>query len=226
MIKILAPMEIKELLLKDDGYPSLLKTASSPPPRLYVKGQFEPRDALAVAIVGSRDMTAFGKAKTKQFVKALVKENITIVSGMARGVDTEAHLETLKNGGRTIAVMGSGLDVIYPAENLNLYKKIVKNGAVVTEFEPGTKPMPANFLARNRIIAGLSLAVVVIEGKRKSGTLSTAAHAASEGREVFAVAGATNAPMAQASRWLIQNGAQVANSADDVLEYLSTIINF
>lgn len=218
-------MEIKKLTLGDKQYPSLLKTISSPPQHIFMKGTIEPRDALAVAVVGSRNMTAFGKAKTKQFVQALVKEKVTIVSGMARGVDTEAHWQALKNGGRTIAVLGSGLDVIYPPENKNLYYQIIENGAVVSPFEMGTKPLPKNFLARNRIIAGLSLAVVVIEGLRKSGTLSTAAHAANEGREVFAVSGVTNAPMAQASNWLVKNGAQVANSAEDVLEYLSTVIN-
>lgn len=218
-------MEINKFTLDDQEYPSLLKTVSSPPQNIYIKGKIEPRDALAVAVVGSRNMTAFGKAKTRQFIKALVKEKVTIVSGMARGVDTEAHKEALKSGGRTIAVLGSGLDIIYPPENKNLFNQIIKSGAVVSPFEMGTKPLPQNFLARNRIIAGLALAVVVIEGLRKSGTLSTAAHAASEGREVFAVTGVANAPMAQASNWLVKNGAQVANSAEDVLEYLSTIIN-
>lgn len=219
-------MTIKSLSLSDSGYPALLKTIAGPPEKLFVNGKIEPRDALAVAIVGSRRMTAFGKAKARQFTRALVQENVTIVSGMARGIDTEAHWEAVKNGGRTIAVLGSGLDVVYPPENKALYREIVNHGAVISGFEPGTQPLAQNFLARNRIIAGLVLAVVVIEGMRKSGTLSTAAHAANEGREVFAVAGVSDAPMAQATTWLIENGAQVANGPEDVLEYLSTVINF
>jgi len=182
---------------------------------LYILGKMLKNDKKAVAVVGSRDITPRGRKLTTVFTKELVKAGFTIVSGLARGVDTVAHKTALENKGRTIAVLGSGLDVIYPPENKFLSEKIIKNGALVSPFAYGTKPKGENFLARNKIIVMLSLAVLVIEGKRRSGTLSTASHAANEGVEVFAI------PGSEATDWLIQNGASSVQTPDDIVKYFS-----
>jgi DNA processing protein len=182
---------------------------------LYVLGKIKKSDAKAVAVVGSREITERGRKLTRKFTLALVKAGYTIISGLARGVDTLAHKTAIENGGRTIAVLGSGIDVIYPPENKILAGLISEHGAVVSGFPKGTKPYPENFLARNKIVAGLSKAVLVIEGKRRSGTLSTASHAANLGLEVFAV------PGSEATDWLIKQGANVAKTPKDVIEYLN-----
>ena len=183
---------------------------------LYILGKLTKADKIAVAVVGSREMTARGKKLTEEFVKELVKDNITIVSGLARGIDTVAHQTALKYGGRTIAVIGSGLDIIYPPENKNLADRISKNGAIVSGFPYGTPPKGENFLARNQLIVKLSQAVLVIEGKRRSGTISTANHAANEGVEVFAIKGS------EATDYLIENGATAVQSAFEIVDYLDT----
>lgn len=185
--------------------------------RLFIKGAILKSDSRAIAVVGSRKMTKKGELITQGFVKEFVKEGLTIVSGLARGIDTVAHESALRQGGRTIAVLGSGLDIIYPPENKSLAHEIVKNGALVSPFPKSTKPYPKNFLARNRIVAKLSRAVLVIEGGRRSGTLSTASWAASEGVEVFAV------PGSPATDWLISQGASPATSPKDILDYLARI---
>lgn len=183
--------------------------------KLKVLGEIIESDKKAVAVVGSRLVSPRGKDLTRKFVRELSGAGFTIISGLARGVDTIAHETALATGGRTIAVLGSGIDVIYPPENKDLAEKISCHGAVVSGFADKTKPYPGNFLARNKIIAGLSLAVLVIEGKRRSGTLSTAAHAANLGLEVFAI------PGSEATDWLIAQGATVANSPSVVIEYLN-----
>ena len=167
----------------------------------FIKGKILKSDAKAIAVVGSRQITPRGSKLTREFVKYLVEAGFTIVSGLARGVDTVAHATALASGGRTIAVLGSGLDIIYPPENKGLVAEIIKHGALVSPFAPGTKPYPKNFLARNKIIAELSQAVLVIEGKRRSGTLSTAAWAANLGIDVYAI------PGSEATDWLIGEGA-------------------
>ena len=182
---------------------------------LFILGKLKNSDKRAVAVVGSREMTARGKKLTEDFVKEFVKEKITIVSGLARGIDTIAHKTALDSGGRTIAVLGSGIDVIYPPENKKLAEEIAKNGAVVSGFPYGMKPIAKNFLARNQLIVKLSQVVLVVEGKRRSGTISTANHAANEDTEVFAI------PGSEATDYLIENGASIANSPQDVLEYLN-----
>jgi DNA processing protein len=184
---------------------------------LYILGQLTEQDKRAVAVVGSREMTERGRKLTEDFVEVLVKNKITIVSGLARGVDTIAHETALKYGGRTVAVIGSGLDIIYPPENKDLAERILKNGAVVSGFPEGTPPAGKNFLARNQLIVKLSQAVLVIEGKRRSGTISTANHAANEDTEVFAI------PGSEATNYLIENGASVANSPQDVIQYLDSL---
>lgn len=206
-----------------ENYPVNLREIDSPPRALYIKGSILPKDRKAVAIVGSRIASSYGVSTAKKFSNELAKCGITIISGLARGIDTIVHKEALAARGRTIAVLGGGLDQLYPPENSKLAEQIAENGAIVTEFPDGTKPLPNNFLERNRIIAGLSLAVVVIEGKRRSGTLSTARHAAELGREVFAVPGSINSPLSEAPLYLIDQGARVAKSPEDVLEYLESI---
>jgi len=182
--------------------------------KLDILGKILESDQKAVAVVGSRQMTPRGKQLVTEFVKALVAEGYTIISGLARGVDTVAHQTAINNGGRTIAVLGSGVDIIYPPENKSLAEKIVKQGAVVSVFPKKTKPYPKNFLARNRVIVELSRAVLVIEGTRRSGTLSTASWAANEGVEVYAI------PGSEATDWLITEGVTAVNNPNELIEYL------
>jgi DNA processing protein len=181
---------------------------------LNVLGNITAADRKAVAVVGSREMSPRGKKLTEEFVKELVKNKFTIVSGLARGIDTVAHQTALENDGRTIAVIGSGLDIIYPPENKKLADEIALNGAIVSGFEYGTAPSGKNFLARNQLIVKFSQAVLVIEGKRRSGTISTANHAANEGVEVFAI------PGSEATDFLIENGASEAISPQVIVEFL------
>lgn len=184
---------------------------------LFILGQIKKIDRRSVAVVGSRNPSLRAIQNTKDFVKELVKNKITIGSGLARGIDTVAHETALLTGGRTIAVLGSGLDVIYPPENKDLSKLIVKNGALVSGFEYGTKPLPQNFLARNQIIVKLSKAVLVVEGQRRSGTISTANHAANESVEVFAL------PGSPATDFLIENGAASVQTAKSIIEYIDSL---
>lgn len=205
------------------NYPENLRNSIDPPEAIYVDGKILKRDKKAIAIVGSRLATSYGKDMAKKFSYELAKEKITIISGLARGIDTLVHQAALAAKGRTIAVLGSGHDNIYPPENKALASLITKNGAVVSEFPPGTKPLRHHFLQRNRIIAGLSLAVLIVEGRKRSGTLSTARHAGELGREVFAVPGPINSPLSEAPNYLIDQGARVAKSPKDILEYLNSI---
>lgn len=184
--------------------------------KLYIEGKILQSDCKSIAVVGSRVMTPRGEALTKKFVKEFVKEGYTIVSGLARGIDTVAHKTALKEKGRTIAVLGSGLDIIYPSENKLLASEITKHGALVSPYPPGTKPFPKNFLARNRIIVELSKAVLIVEGKRRSGTLSTASWAANAGIDVFAI------PGSEATDWLIEEGANSVKSPKELINKLWT----
>ncbi len=179
-----------------------------------VLGEILEGDSKAIAIVGARKATPRGRELAFNFSYILAESGFTIVSGLARGIDTAAHKGAISAGGRTIAVLGSGIDIIYPPENFQLSQTIAKNGALVTEFEKGTKPLPGNFLQRNRLIAKLSKAVLVIEGLRRSGTLSTASWAGDLNREVFAI------PGSEATDWLISQGATIATSPLDIIEYL------
>ncbi|MFZ5932656.1 MAG: DNA-processing protein DprA [Patescibacteria group bacterium] len=183
--------------------------------KLFILGKILKSDSHAIAVVGARKMTVRGERLTRRFVKELVKAHFTIVSGLAVGVDSVAHRVALAAGGRTIAVLGSGIDVIYPYRNRGLAEKISKRGAVVSLFPKGTRPLGKNFLARNRIIVELAKAVLVIEGERRSGTLSTAAWAANDGKEVFAI------PGSEATDWLINEGASVAKTPQDIIEYFN-----
>jgi DNA processing protein len=201
---------------QDESYPEVLRHIYDPPLFLFVRGALEERDALAIAIVGSRASSPYGREMTAGISDGLARAGLTIVSGLARGIDAAAHAAALAAGGRTIAVLGCGIDLVYPSEHHQLQMRIVKNGAVVSEFPPGTPPDGENFPSRNRIISGLSLGTVVVEATEKSGSLITAEHALEQGREVFAVPGPVGA-RSRGPHQLIRQGATLVESADDVL---------
>ena len=211
---------IKILTWQDEAYPQRLKEIDQPPPVLYLRGDYLPDDLFAVAIVGTRRVTAYGRQITEELSSFLAGHGITIVSGLARGVDAIAHQTALKSGGRTLAVLGSGVDKIYPPEHRGLAEKMMEHGAVMSDYAPGTPPDAANFPPRNRIISGLSLAVVVIEAGETSGALITAEFAAEQGREVFAVPGSILAPQSKGTNKLIQNGALPLLSVNDLMQAL------
>jgi len=200
-----------------DEYPQNLKNIFAPPIILYYIGDIINSDSQSIAIVGTRMASRYGKSMAEIFAKELSANNITVVSGMARGIDSVAHRGVLDNGGRTIAVIGSGLDVIYPAENRKLFHEITQNGAVVTEYKLGTKPDAQNFPKRNRIISGLTLGTLVIETKLTGGALQTAAFALEQNKEVFAIPGNLNNPMSEGTNLLIQKGeAKLVRNCDDL----------
>lgn len=211
---------IQVLTWEDDGYPSRLKEIDQPPPVLYLRGSLVPEDEWAVAIVGTRGITAYGRQVTAELASVLARRGVTVVSGLARGVDAEAHKACLATGGRTFAVLGSGVDQIYPPEHRQLAERIIAGGALISDYAPGTPPDGINFPPRNRIISGLSLAVIVVEAGEHSGALITAEFAVDQGRDVFAVPGNINAPKSLGCNWLIQQGARPLLSPDDVLEAL------
>jgi DNA processing protein len=212
---------IKILIWEDETYPQRLKEIEQPPPVLYIRGDYLPEDLFAVAIVGTRRVTAYGRQITEELAAYLASNRITLVSGLARGVDAIAHQTALKAGGRTIGVLGSGVDRIYPPEHRGLAEKMMESGAIVSDYAPGTPPDASNFPPRNRIISGLSLAVVVIEAGETSGALITAEFAAEQGREVFAVPGSILAPQSKGTNKLIQNGALPLLSVNDLMQPLN-----
>ncbi|MGB5231889.1 MAG: DNA-processing protein DprA [Desulfoprunum sp.] len=222
-----------ELLLKkgclavdfgDPAYPELLRQIADPPPVLFVRGRKELLHRSCLAIVGSRASTAYGR-RTARSLAADLAPSLTIVSGMALGIDAEAHAGALSAGGETIAVLGCGLDVIYPIQNRRLYEQIGQSGLLVTEYPLGTTPEGFRFPARNRIIAGLSLGVLVVEAAKKSGSLITAQMALESGREVFAVPGQVDSFKSEGTHWLLKEGAKLVQSARDVLEELDLANN-
>lgn len=204
----------------DAEYPALLRPSPTAPATLHVRGRLVEGDALAVAVVGSRRATAYGLAVAETMAADLAARGVTIVSGFARGVDSAAHRGALRVGGRTIAVLGSGVDVVYPPENRRLVDEIAERGALVSQFPPGTPPLPHNFPTRNGVIAGMSLAVVVVEAAERSGSLITARLAAELGREVLAVPGRVTAPESRGANRLIQDGAALALGWEDVVAAL------
>lgn len=212
---------IRKVTPDDKEYPANLGNIYDPPKVLYVKGGFDERDAIAVAIVGSRRASAYGIEMAEKFGYQLASRGVTVVSGMAIGVDSAAHRGALKAKGRTIAVMGSGHGNIYPPQNIDLYRSIAGSGAVVTEYEDDMAPLPYNFPRRNRIISGLSLGVVVVEAARNSGALITANFAAEQGRTVLAVPGKASSHTSAGTNELIKDGAVLVQSAEDVLTELS-----
>ena len=211
---------IRVMTWLDADYPIRLKNIPQPPPVLYILGQYTPEDQWAVAIVGTRRVTSYGRQVTEQTAAYLARQGITVISGLARGVDGIAHFAALNNGGRTIAVLGSGVDEIYPPEHRQLAEKIAINGAVISDYSPGTAPDSSNFPPRNRIISGLSAAVVVIEAGETSGALITATFAAEQGRDVFAVPGGIYSPQSKGTNRLIQQGASPLLDPKDILDLL------
>jgi DNA processing protein len=206
---------------EDDHYPQRLREIPAPPPVLYVWGEIKPKDRWAVAVVGTRRATAYGKSVTREVACTLAASGVTVVSGLARGIDALAHHATLEVGGRTIAVLGSGLDRIYPPEHRRLAESIADAGAVISDYPLGTRPEPQNFPPRNRIISGLALIVVIAEAGEGSGALITADFAAEQGREVFAVPGEITKRASRGTNRLIQSGARLLFSPEDVLEALN-----
>jgi DNA processing protein len=209
------------LTWNDDGYPRHLKDIDQPPPVLYVRGSLLPEDEWAVAIVGTRRVTAYGRQVAEEVATTLSQNGVTIVSGLARGVDSIAHQTTINAGGRTIAVLGNGVDIIYPPENRRLAGQIMEHGAMVSDYPLGTQPDGVNFPPRNRIISGLSMTVIIVEAGLTSGALITATFAVEQGRDVYAVPGNINAPQSQGTNQLIRDGAQPLLNPQDVLEALN-----
>ena len=212
-------MEADFLILEDPAYPPLLRHISDPPPVLFYKGSLAWGDYL-LAVVGSRAATSYGKRITKEWVKEIVRAEVTIVSGLARGIDTAAHEAALEGGGRTIAVLGCGLDQDYPLGNRRLAQRITEKGTLLTEFPLGTRPRPQNFPVRNRIISGLSQAVLVVEASPRSGSLITARLAAEQGREVMAVPGSVYSYRSHGCHRLIREGALLVDRPEQILEVL------
>src|SRR5258706_3698818 len=214
-------LKINVVTFLEKEYPENLKGLEGAPLVLYYKGTLSRKDANSVAIVGSRKMTSYGREVAEKFSSELAAFGITIISGLARGIDTAAHTGALNGGGRTVAILGNGLDTIYPPENAKLAEEIIKaGGAIMSEFPLGYPSLPVNFAIRNRIVSGISSAVIVIEGAEKSGTLLTAAHAAEQGKTVFAVPGQITSPLSAAPLYLLKNGARMAVSSKDILEEL------
>jgi DNA processing protein len=206
------------LTIQDEGYPKRLKNIYDPPPLLYVRGTVKKEDDLAMAIVGSRRTSTYGIAITEKLSQDLAAHGITIVSGMARGIDSVAHHGALSAGGRTLAVLGCGVDVVYPHENRRLCEEIIAHGAVLSEFPMGSPPEGSHFPKRNRVISGLSLGVVVVQAGQKSGSLITANCALEQGREVFAVPGNVGFDGSSGTNQLIKDGAKLVAGSADILE--------
>jgi len=217
---------VSVLTWDDEAYPRRLKEIDQPPPLIYVRGSLLPEDEWAVAIVGTRKVTAYGRQVAEEVATVLAHNGVTIVSGLARGVDSIAHQAAVNAGGRTLAVLGNGVDLVYPPENSHLTEKIIGHGALVSDYALGTEPEGVNFPPRNRIISGLSLATIIIEAGQTSGALITAGFAAEQGRDVFAVPGNIHAPQSQGTNRLIRDGAQPLLNPQDVLEALNlTMVN-
>ncbi len=208
------------LLWNDPAYPKYLAQIAQAPPVLYLLGELTPEDDLAFAIVGTRNVTAYGRQVTKDTAQCLAASGVSIVSGLARGVDAIAHQAALDAGGRTIAVLGSGVDVIYPPEHRKLAEAISRNGAILSDYPPGTKPDGINFPPRNRIISGLSRGVLVVEAGERSGALITAKFSVEQGREVFAVPGSVLAAMSRGTNNLISQGASPMTNPKQLLDFL------
>ncbi len=225
-VKKAAQLGVEIISFWDNRYPENLKKIYDPPAFIFVKGELNPNDRFAIGVVGTRLASSYGKVIAEKFSKELAKKGLTVVSGMARGIDTISHWAAIHAGGRTFAILGSALDKIYPAENTKLADKIMSQGALISEFYLGTGPDAVNFPRRNRIIAGLSLGTVVIEAGIRSGALLTANYALEQNREVFAVPGNVNSPKSSGTNQLIKEGAKLTASVDDILAELEPQLKF
>jgi DNA processing protein len=208
------------LTLADDNYPALLRELPDAPVVLYLRGTLLPQDELALAIVGTRKATTYGRDAAAYLAGQLARQGVTILSGLAHGIDAAAHKGALESGGRTIAVFGCGIDQIYPPDHRELALQIAGNGALISEFPIGSKPEARNFPRRNRVISGLSLGVLVAEAPEQSGAIITATIAAEQGREIFAVPGNIFSPANRGTNRLIQDGAKLVIGVEDILDEL------
>ncbi len=209
---------VRLLSFEDAEYPGNLREIPDPPPVLFVHGRIVPEDERAIAVIGSRKASAYGVSVCGRVVRALVDHGFSIVSGMAKGVDAAAHWAALEHDGRTLAVLGTGVDVVYPKANKQIFEKIFDRGALLSEFLPGTEPFAKNFPRRNRIISGMALGVLVVEAAERSGTMITVRTALEQGREVFAVPGDVRSPMSRGTHRLIKEGAKLVEGIEDILE--------
>ncbi len=216
----IAKKNISVVTWDEPGYPLLLREIYDPPPLLYFQGDINVLQGPGLAIVGSRRHTVYGKEIAYKFAAKLADYGLTIVSGMAKGIDTWAHKGALERAGKTAAVLGCGVDICYPAENKALKEKISEIGVVISEFPPGVGPQPGHFPQRNRIISGLALGTLVVEATNKSGSLITAGFALEQGREVFAVPGGVGSPFSRGCHQLLKDGAKLVETVDDILEEL------
>ncbi|NLM26591.1 MAG: DNA-protecting protein DprA [Clostridiaceae bacterium] len=216
---------IDVITLEDNTYPELLKNIADPPVCLYVRGDIR-RDEISIGVVGSRRASGYGLSTTRKISSELAEYGICVISGMARGIDTAAHQGALSSGGRTVAVFGCGLDVVYPPENRRLMERIIGNGAVVSEYPPGTIPAPHHFPVRNRIVSGMSIGVLVVEAGEKSGSLITAQLALEQGRDVYALPGNVISINSRGTNKLIQDGAKLVTSVDDIIDEIRWYKNF
>ncbi|WP_461568009.1 DNA-processing protein DprA [Thermincola ferriacetica] len=217
-INILAEKGISVYTIEDDCYPARLKNIATPPYVLYVRGQLPDDDCLSIAIVGARRCTPYGLKMAEEIARELAGAGVTVISGMARGIDSAAHKGCLEGGGRTVAVLGTGVDIVYPRENRRLMDNIITHGAVVSEFPPGTKAQPSHFPVRNRIISGMADGVLVVEAAQNSGSLITTDLALEQGRDVFAVPGPATSLLSKGTNSLIKQGAKLVECARDILE--------
>jgi DNA processing protein len=222
-LELMKKKKVSLLTFKNQVYPENLKSIYDPPPFLFIKGEIKKEDKNAIAIVGCRAASQYGKQIAEKIGRELARRKITIISGLAWGIDSIGHLAALKENSRTIAVFGSGLDVIYPSENRELAERIIQNGAILSEFFLETKPERQNFPKRNRLISGLSLGVVIIEAGEKSGALLTAKHALEQNREVFAIPGNVGSKTSEGTNKLIKEGAKLVTKVEDILEELTMI---
>jgi DNA processing protein len=213
-------LRVRIVFERSDAYPDPLRTLPHPPPFLFMAGEWRPEDSRALAVVGTRSPTGYGTRMAREMAMGLAEHGFTVVSGLARGIDTLAHQTALKSGARTLAVLGSGLDWIYPAENANLARDISHQGALITEFAIGEAPHATHFPRRNRLISALSLGTLVVEAGNDSGALITADFALDQGREVFAVPGAVHQPGSQGTHKLIREGAHLVERAADIVALL------
>jgi DNA processing protein len=221
-LKKIEDLHIQVLTWEDEDYPVSLREIPASPPVLFLRGQMEPVDQWSIAVVGTRRLSAYGRLMARDLVSGLAQNGITIVSGLARGIDGIAHKTALEQGGRTIAVLGCGIDKVYPPEHRELAHEIVNGrGAILSDYPLGTDPDSKNFPARNRLISGLSLGVLVVEAGEKSGALITAKFAVEQDRDVFAVPGNINSPVSTGPNRLIQQGAKLVMRIEDILEELN-----
>ncbi len=216
--KLIDKFQVEIVTLWDDSYPDPLKEIYDPPFALFCRGDIKLLKSDSIAMVGTRTPSGYGKEISKQFSRELVNKGLTIVSGAARGVDTYAHDACLAAGGQTIAVLGNGVDRVYPAENRDIYDEISKKGLLISEFLMGSKPDAQNFPRRNRIISGLTMGTIVVEAAERSGSLITAYFALDQNREVFSVPGPVNSRQSRGTNLLIKQGAKLVESVEDVLE--------